>query len=109
MNNKITKRTELQAKIIKALAHPTRLFIVEELSKGEKCVCDLTEMTGFDISTISKHLSILKNAGILEVDKRGLKIFYSLKTPCILNFLSCIENVIKINVHEQSLYPPRRV
>lgn len=93
----ITKRIEHHAKIIKSLGHPTRLFIVEELSKGERCVCDLTELAGYDISTISKHLSILKEAGIVDVDKRGLQIFYSLKTPCILKFLDCIENIIEIN------------
>jgi len=97
MPEEITKRIELNAKVIKALAHPTRLFIVEELSKTEQCVCDLTAMTGFDISTVSKHLSILKEVGIVSSDKRGLNIFYQLKTPCILNFLSCVENVVKTN------------
>lgn len=103
MTTKITKKIEQHAKIIKSLAHPTRLFIVEELSKGERCVCELTEMTGFDISTISKHLSILKEACIVDASKRGLQIFYSLKTPCILKFLSCIENVVKINREEHAL------
>ncbi len=103
MPTKITKKIEQHAKIIKSLAHPTRLFIVEELSKGERCVCELTEMTGFDISTISKHLSVLKESGIVDIDKRGLQVFYSLKTPCILNFLSCIDNVVRINNEENGL------
>ena len=50
---------EAQATIIKAMAHPTRLMIIEELSKQEHCVCELTEMVGADTSTVSKHLSVL--------------------------------------------------
>lgn len=80
-----------RAAIFKALGHPTRLFIVEELGKTEKCVCELTEMIGADISTVSRHLSVLRNAGIVNDEKRGLQVFYSLKTPCILDFFSCIQ------------------
>jgi len=83
-----------RANIIKALAHPVRLFFVEELSDQERCVCELTAMVGLDISTVSKHLSVLKNAGLVRDDKRGNQVFYRLHTPCILNFLSCIEAVI---------------
>jgi DNA-binding transcriptional ArsR family regulator len=56
---------EARARIMKALAHPSRLFIVDELSRGERCVCELTEMIGADVSTVSKHLALLKNAGIV--------------------------------------------
>jgi ArsR family transcriptional regulator len=89
------KLYEARARVIKAMAHPTRLFIVEELSKGERCVCDLTDMVGADISTVSKHLSLLKNAGIVEDDKRGTQVFYTLKVPCVLNFFSCVESVLE--------------
>jgi len=92
-----------KAKIIKALAHQTRIYMVEELANGEKCVCEFVDVIASDFSTISKHLSILKNAGIVQVDKRGQKVFYSLKTPCITNFLDCIETVIKTNLEEQNL------
>jgi len=88
------KLYEARARVIKAMAHPTRLFIVEELSKDERCVCDLTEMVGADVSTVSKHLSLLKNAGIVEDDKRGNQVFYSLKVPCVLNFFTCVESVL---------------
>ncbi len=83
-----------RARIIKALAHPVRLFFVEELAREERCVCELTAMVGLDISTVSKHLSVLKSAGILIDDKRGNQVFYQLVTPCILNFFGCIEAVI---------------
>ncbi len=91
-----------KAKILKALAHQTRIYMVEELAKDEKCVCEFVEAIGSDFSTISKHLSVLKNAGIVQVDKRGQKVFYSLKATCMTNFLDCIENIIKSNLEEQS-------
>ena len=58
-------RLDAQARVMKALAHPTRLFIVEELGRGERCVCELTEMVGADVSTVSKHLALLRNAGVV--------------------------------------------
>jgi len=83
-----------RADVMKALAHPTRLFIVDELSRGEKCVCELTAMIGDDTSTVSKHLSVLKNSGLVQDDKRGLQVYYTLTCPCVLNFMSCVETVI---------------
>ena len=86
---------EARAKVMKALAHPTRLFIVDELSRGERCVCNLTEKIGADVSTVSKHLSVLKGAGIVIDDKRGVQVFYRLRVPCILNFFGCVEAVLE--------------
>jgi DNA-binding transcriptional ArsR family regulator len=82
-----------QARIIKALAHPTRLFIVDELSRGERCVCELRDMVGVEMPTVSRHLGVLKSAGILDYDKRGLQVFYNLRVPCVLNFFKCVEAV----------------
>ena len=82
-----------QARIIKALAHPARLFIVDELSRGERCVCELTDQLGVAMPTVSRHLGQLKNAGLLEDEKRGAQVFYRLRVPCILNFFKCIEAV----------------
>ena len=100
MNKQKYARYEARARIIKAMAHPTRLFIVDELSKGEQCVCKLTEMIGSDISTVSKHLSILKNAGVVQDDKRGTQVFYTLKMPCTLGFFSCIEEILTNSIKE---------
>jgi len=96
------RRYEAKARMMKALAHPTRLFMVEELAKGERCVCELRDMVGADISTVSKHLALLKAAGIVADDKRGLKVFYRLKTPCVLGFFDCVEQV------QEAAMPSRR-
>ena len=101
MDKKIFSHYEARARIVKAMAHPVRLYIVDELSHGEKCVCELTEMVGMDISTVSKHLSVLKNAGIVQDEKRGLKVYYKLRMPCVMNFFGCVDNVIKELVREQ--------
>ena len=101
MNKKEKARYGIKAKIVKALAHPTRLFIVDVLSKGERCVCELTKMVGDDVSTISKHLSVLKNAGIVTDEKCGTQVFYSLRVPCIVGFFGCVEAVLKTNAKEQ--------
>jgi DNA-binding transcriptional ArsR family regulator len=88
-------RYEARVRVVKAMAHTTRMFIVDELSRaGERCVCELTEMIGSDMSTVSKHLSVLKNAGIVNDDKRGNQVFYRLKVPCIMDFFRCVESVL---------------
>jgi len=95
MDNKKRARCETRAVILKALAHPTRLFMIEELADKSYCVKELTEMVGLDISTVSKHLSILKNAGLVNVEKKGKQVFYSLRMRCALNFLDCAEAVLR--------------
>ena len=95
------ERYEARAGIIKAIAHPTRLFIIDELSKGERCVCELTDMIGADISTVSRHLSLLKAAGLVKDDKRGTQIFYHLQCPCVLDFLGCIEAIMRSTAKAQ--------
>ncbi|NLD91519.1 MAG: winged helix-turn-helix transcriptional regulator [Fibrobacter sp.] len=90
-----------QAEIVKAMAHPTRLMIIKVLSEREHCVCELTELAGVDMSTVSKHLSVLKSAGIVAIDKRGLMVFYRLVMPCTVNFMGCLESVIKARAQAQ--------
>ncbi|HUV37855.1 MAG TPA: metalloregulator ArsR/SmtB family transcription factor [Patescibacteria group bacterium] len=102
MDSKTQTLFEARARIIKAMAHPSRLFIVDRLSKQDHCVHELAEMIGVDISTVSKHLSILRNAGIVRDEKEGQKVFYRLSVPCVLNFFTCVESVIATNVKEQS-------
>jgi ArsR family transcriptional regulator len=97
-------RSVARATILKALAHPTRMFIVEKLQSKQYCVNELTEMIGVDTSTVSKHLSILKNAGLLEDRKEGTTVYYSLRCACIMKFMGCIEEVIRMNLEKQSAY-----
>lgn len=92
---------EAKAKVLKALAHPTRLWMAEQLADGERCVCELAEFIDADFSTISKHLSILKQAGVVADEKRGKQVYYRLRVPCILKFLPCVEAVIKASVDEK--------
>lgn len=78
--------------VFKALAHETRLTIVTILAtEGEKCVCDLVSRINFDQSTVSKHLSVLKAAGIVASRKEGLNVIYDLRTPCVYQFIQCVD------------------
>jgi len=95
LEGEIRYHMEQRAKVMKALAHPSRLFIVDELSRGERCVCELTEMIGADVSTVSKHLAVLREAGLVLDDRRGVQVFYRLRVPCILNFFGCVEAVLE--------------
>ena len=92
---------EAKAAVLKALGHPTRLWMAEQLADGEKCVCELGEFIEADFSTISKHLAVLKQAGVVVDEKRGKQVYYRLKVPCILKYMSCVEAVIKANVEEK--------
>jgi ArsR family transcriptional regulator len=98
---KVPKRYEARAKIAKALAHPSRLMMLDALAEGERCVCDLTELVGADQSTVSKHLAVLKNAGIVEDRKDGVMTFYRLKIRCLQGLWGCIESVLKQNLKDQ--------
>jgi len=98
MNAKTLAKYEARARILKALAHPARLLIVDELSRhGERCVCELTELVGSDMSTVSRHLALLKGAGLIADEKRGQMVFYRLRVQCILSFFDCIESVMACN------------
>lgn len=102
MDEKTLAKYEARARIVKAMAHPARLLIVDELGKnGERCVCELTELIGSDMSTVSRHLTQLKRAGVIVDEKRGQMVFYRLRVSCVLDFFDCIESVIKCQVRDQ--------
>lgn len=84
-----------RAEIFKALGHPTRLAIVDMLADGERCVCEIDEQIDADMSTVSRHLSVLRNVGVLSSEKRGNQVFYRLECPCITTFYGCLEGVIR--------------
>jgi DNA-binding transcriptional ArsR family regulator len=84
--------------VAKALAHPTRLLMIDALGQRQMCVCELTELVGADQSTISKHLAVLRRAGIVEDRKEGVMTFYRLKVHCLEGFWKCIESGLKENL-----------
>ena len=84
-----------QANMLKALAHEARLMIVDRLSRGECSVGDLRELVGGDLSTVSKHLALLRAHGIVEDRREGTTVFYRLLTPCVCNFFTCATQVLK--------------
>ncbi|MDE5831396.1 MAG: metalloregulator ArsR/SmtB family transcription factor [Desulfovibrio sp.] len=88
---------EASARVFKALGHPSRLRMVDAMRDGEKCVCELRELIGCDLSTVSRHLSVLREAGVVDSEKRGTNIYYSLKLGCLADFLVCAEGAIKRN------------
>lgn len=88
-----TATTAKRAAIIKALAHPSRLLIAESLMDGELCVCDLKDLVGADMSTVSKHLTLMREAGLLACEKRGLNIYYRLVCDCLGDFLRCVDQL----------------
>ena len=83
-----------QARVIKAMAHPARLAMLHALADGERCVCDLRALVGSDMSTVSKHLSVMKKAGLVEARRDGLWMHYRLRVPCIMDFLDCVQAVL---------------
>jgi DNA-binding transcriptional ArsR family regulator len=88
-----SRTCEDRATVIKALGHPSRLLIAESLMKGERCVCDLKDLVGADMSTVSKHLTLMREAGVLNCEKRGLNIYYSLACDCLGDFLRCVDRL----------------
>lgn len=108
MNEEQKEIYEARARIIKALAHPARLLIVDELAKQPLCVCDIRDRVGSDLSTVSKHLSVLKNAGVVADEKRGVQVFYSLRCPCVTAFFTCAESVLQINAREHARVARKR-
>jgi len=104
MDARTLQKYERRARVIKALAHPSRLYIVDMLAAHEHSVGELTTLVGSDMSTVSKHLSVLKNAGVVKDEKRGASIYYSLRISCILNFFKCADAVIDAIKQEQSAF-----
>ncbi len=96
------QRYEARARVAKALAHPVRLLMLDAIADGERCVCELTELAGLDQSTVSKHLSVLKQAGIVDDRKEGTKVFYRVRIGCLQGFWRCIESVLRENLKAQT-------
>ena len=98
MTEKTRKRYEARAKIAKAMAHPSRLLMLDLLQKQEMCVSELTDKVGADQSTVSKHLAVLKDVGLIGVRKEGALSYYRVTCGCLDGFFSCLESVLKSDV-----------
>ena len=85
------------AEVFKAPGNPNRLLIIDALGQGERCVADLADLpdlvdlVGFDISTVSNHLSVLRKIGIVKDERRGTQVFYSLRKACLSNIFCCLD------------------
>ena len=97
------QEAEIRAKIIKAMAHPVRLMMIEFLKKKERSFSEIYDLFKLDKSTVSKHLLVLKEAGILSSRKSGLDMIYKLEVPCVTDFFSCVTAVIDSNVRKQQI------
>jgi DNA-binding transcriptional ArsR family regulator len=94
LDPKTRARLARRALIVKALAHPSRLLILDELLRhGERCVCELTKLVGADMSTVSRHLGVLRVAGIVIDEKRGLQVFYRLRSPEVQGLVRATEDM----------------
>lgn len=85
--------TLYKAEILKALAQPTRLKIVEFLRDGERCVCEIFPAIGEEQSNTSRHLNLMLTSGILSKRKDGLKIYYAIKHPQVLEILDLVSEI----------------
>ena len=87
-----------QARLLQALAHPLRLAVVDLLEGGERCVCEIAQHVGSERSNVSRHLALMQRAGVLDSRKDGLMVLYRLRTPCVLNLLTCATRTLRRNV-----------
>ncbi len=85
------------------MGHPSRMLILDALREGELCVCELTPLVGADQSTVSRHLAVLKQAGLIEDRKEGSSVYYRLLCRCLEGFFHCIENVLTETHRRQKL------
>lgn len=83
-----------RAEVMKALAHPSRLMMLDALADGEKCVCELQAVVGSSMPTVSNHLAQMRNAGIIAGRRDGNQVYYRLLVPCVLKLFQCIDAVL---------------
>jgi ArsR family transcriptional regulator len=91
---------KLMADVISAAGHEIRLAILDYLKDGEQCVCDIADHVDANRSNVSRHLAVMLNAGLVSQRKDGLKMMYSLRTPCILNISKCVIGVLQERAQE---------
>ena len=98
MNLKRPEQYRARAQVARAIGHPSRLLILDALRQREMCVCELTPLVGADQSTVSRHLAVLRGAGLIEDRKKGVQVFYRLRVACLEGFFQCLESVLQESV-----------
>ena len=89
---------EYRAEILKALAQPTRLKIIDFLRDGERCVCEIFPAIAEEQSNTSRHLNMMLSSGVLSRRKDGLKIYYVIKHPEILEVMDIVSHIVKQDI-----------
>ncbi|MGI6075015.1 MAG: ArsR/SmtB family transcription factor [Pyramidobacter sp.] len=87
------KKDELRrcVDVFKAIAHPVRLQIVDLLADGERCACEISaQFPDLDRTTVSKHLALMVQKGVLTAEKRGVNVIYALRLTCLSSALRCV-------------------
>ena len=94
MDKRERERLIERVEIMKAVSSPVRLFALERLSNGKRCVSDLVKNAGVSISALSRHLTRMKNAGILNCERQGEKVYYSLRAEAVLLMHAAAESLL---------------
>lgn len=90
---------EYRAEILKALAQPTRLKIIDFLRDGERCVCEIFPAIGEEQSNTSRHLNMMLSAGVLSRRKDGLKIYYAIKNHELIEIIDIVTSIVKQDIN----------
>ncbi|MCA1808507.1 MAG: ArsR/SmtB family transcription factor [Kiritimatiellia bacterium] len=90
-----TEELQARAAVMKALASPARLKIIEILNEGERCICEFQPLFHMNKSTLSRHVAALKNVGIVRERREGARTYLRLATPCILKIFDCTMELIQ--------------
>jgi ArsR family transcriptional regulator len=101
MDQKALNRCTARARIAKAMAHPLRIRLLELLAERPACVQELADKAGAEQPTVSKHLAILRDAGLVEGKREGPAVEYRVACCCLTTFFDCIEAVLRQNVQLQ--------
>ena len=91
---------ELKAEILKALAQPTRLKILELLRGGEKCICEIVPAINGEQSNISRHISLMQKSNLVTTRKNGVKVMVKVKDPKVFEILDSIALLLKKQIIE---------
>jgi ArsR family transcriptional regulator len=92
---------ELKAEILKALAQPTRLKILELLRNGERCICEIVPAINGEQSNISRHISLMQKSHLVTTRKDGVKVMVKVKDTEIFNILDRVSKILKDRFKEQ--------